>query len=318
MKRVLVTGAAGFLGSHLVERLLERGVEVVGADAFRPSYDPERKRANLRAPLAAPGFRLWTVELERLRAAEAPAVDGVFHLAAQAGVRGSWGEGFETYLRDNVLATQRLLEAYRDRPLRFFVYSSSSSVYGDAERRPTGEDEPPRPASPYGATKLAAEQLCALYQRAFDLPAIALRLFTVYGPRQRPDMAFHRFFEAHREGRPLPVYGDGQQRRDFTFVDDAVEGLLAGAERGRPGGVYNLGGGASRSLAEVFSALERISGRRPALEHLPPAPGDVAETSADTTRARRELGFVPRVPFEEGVARQWEWQVRCSATEEVR
>ena len=308
MKRVLVTGAAGFLGSHLTETLLEQGVDVIGVDAFRPSYDPVRKRAQLASALAHPRFRLVELGLEDLEAKTAPDVDGVFHLAAQAGVRDSWGSEFAVYLRDNVLATERLLDAYRDRPLDFFVAASSSSVYGAAERLPTGEEELPQPRSPYGVTKLAAEQLALCYYSNFGLPALALRFFTVYGPRQRPDMAFSRFVEAHLEGRPLPVFGDGRQRRDFTFVEDCVTGILLAARKGRPGRVYNLGAGTPRGLDEVFAVLEKLSNRPVRLERRPAMPGDVPVTAADVRRAREELGFVPRVPLEEGLAAQWAWQ----------
>ena len=222
MGACVVTGVAGFLGSHLTERLLAAGHEVVGVDAFTPFYDPRRKRRNLEAALAHPRFRLLELDLGADDPARLPDAELVFHFAAQAGVRPSWGDGFAEYARHNVLATQRLLERYEARPPRRFVYASSSSVYGDAERLPTRESDLPRPYSPYGVTKLAGEHLCLLYQRNRGLPATALRFFTVYGPRQRPDMAFHRLLEAALDGRPFEVYGDGRQSRDFTYVADAV------------------------------------------------------------------------------------------------
>jgi UDP-glucose 4-epimerase len=304
----VVTGAAGFLGSHLTERLLAAGHEVVGVDAFTPFYDPRRKRRNLEAALAHPRFRLLELDLGADDPARLPDAELVFHFAAQAGVRPSWGDGFAEYARHNVLATQRLLERYAARPPRRLVYASSSSVYGDAERLPTRESDLPRPYSPYGVTKLAAEHLCLLYQRNRGLPATALRFFTVYGPRQRPDMAFHRLLEAALDGRPFEVYGDGRQSRDFTYVADAVEATLAAAERGRPGTVYNVASGQPVPLLEAVEAVGRLAGAAPRLTFAAPAAGDAPHTAADIARARAELGYAPHTPLAEGLAAQWAWQ----------
>jgi UDP-glucose 4-epimerase len=306
--RVLVTGAAGFIGSHLTERLLGAGHEVVGVDAFTPYYDPELKRRNLAAALAHPRFRLLTLDLASDDPARLPAADVVYHFAAQAGVRSSWGGGFADYLRHNLLATQRLLERYaRESPARL-VYASSSSVYGDAERLPTRESDLPRPHSPYGVTKLAAEHLCLVHHRNFGAPVVALRLFTVYGPRQRPDMAFHRFAEALLDGRPVEVMGDGRQTRDFTFVDDAVAAALAAAERGRPGAVYNVGSARPVSVLEVCDLLGTVTGLTPRLEFRPRVAGDAPHTAADIAGARADLGYEPQTRLEDGLRQQWAWQ----------
>ncbi len=303
---VVVTGAAGFIGSHLSEALVERGHDVVGVDAFTDYYDPAIKRANLAKLANHPRFRLLEVDLGAADLSVLPAdARWVFHLAAPPGGRASWGAEFAAYAHHNVLATQRVLERYRGSEVERVVVSSSSSVSGDAERMPTSETDLPRPYSPYGVTKLAAEHLALLYGRNFGLPVAALRYFTVYGPRQRPDMGFTRFLTALRDGKPLPLYGDGGQTRDFTYVADAVEANLAAAERGR--GVYNVGGGSRVSVTRVLELLEVITGRRVKLDRLPPQPGDPRDTGADISRAEKELGWSPRVALEEGLARQWAW-----------
>lgn len=306
--RVLVTGAAGFIGSHLVDRLLDEGREVVGIDCFTDYYDPARKRRNLAAALARPGFRL--VEADLVTADLAPLLDGcgtVFHEAAQAGVRASWGEEFGIYLHCNLAATQRLLEALKGRASARLVYASSSSVYGRVRELPMREDSLPRPYSPYGVTKLAAEQLVDLYRMNHGLDAVALRYFTVYGPRQRPDMAFSRFIAAGLANRPLPVLGDGGQTRDFTFVDDIVEANLRAAAYGGDAFVFNAGGGSRVTLHEALAALEGAFGHGLAREHAATPAGDVQDTLADATRIEAELGFRPRTPLAEGLARQLAW-----------
>ncbi len=307
--RVLVTGAAGFLGSTLSEALLARGAEVTGVDAILANYDPQVKRANLEPLRRDARFRF--VEADLRCAPLPPLLEGVTHvahLAALPGVRSSWGGSFQEYLEHNVLATQRLLEAARGAGLERIAVASSSSVYGAAGDAPASEEAPCRPLSPYGVTKLASEALAGAYRREHGLPAVSLRYFTVYGPRQRPDMAFHRFFEAAREGRPVTVYGDGEQRRDFTYVDDAVEATLACLGCGAPEFAYNVGGGLSVTVNEVLDRIESVTGRPIRRTYAPAEPGDPRRTAADTTRARRDLGFAPRTELTEGLRRQWAWQ----------
>ncbi len=311
--RFLVTGCAGFIGSTLTDALLADGHEVVGIDCFTDYYDIERKRANLVGAREHAGFALLEIDLARDELPdEALAVDGVFHQAAPAGVRASWGAEFATYTDCNVLATQRLLEAIKGRdggPVPV-VYASSSSVYGNAEARPTREDALPAPISPYGVTKLAAEHLVDTYRHEFVVPGTSLRYFTVYGPRQRPDMAFHKFVKAALEGTPIGVYGDGHQSRDFTFITDivaanraAMDALLAGDR----GGTYNLGGGSTVTVREVVDMLSEILGSPVEAHYGDTQPGDVRHTSADTTRARSALGFAPEVDLRAGLAREVEW-----------
>src|SRR5262245_41675725 len=307
MAEVLVTGAAGFLGSRLVERLLGRGHRVTGVDCFTDYYDPEIKRDNLSQAAKHPSFRLLEWDLAERDLAGLPEAEVVYHLAAQAGVRASWGRDFGCYVRQNLLATQRLLERFLARPPSRLVYASSSSVYGDAERLPTSEDDRPRPFSPYGVTKLAAEHLCLLYQRNHGLPAVALRFFTVYGPRQRPDMGFHRFFEAVRAGRPLEIYGDGTQSRDFTFVEDILDAVEAAGERGTPGGVYNVGSDRPVTVLEVLDKIRAVTGGPVDVTFRPKMAGDAPHTASDITRARRDLGYEPRVTLDQGLAAQWQW-----------
>ena len=306
--KALVTGTAGFIGSHLAERLLERGAEVTGIDCFSDYYARAVKEANLAALRGRSGFSfveapLQDADLDRL-------LDGathVFHLAAQAGVRKSWGRDFRVYTVNNIEATQVLLEALVGRPIEKLVYASSSSVYGDDTPIPMREDAVPRPLSPYGVTKLAAEQLCHLYSVNHGVPATSVRYFTVYGPRQRPDMGFHRFLAAALHDRPLTVYGDGGQTRDFTYVADAVAATLAASERGVPGRAYNIGGGARVSVNEVLDTIGRITGRPLRIERGPAQKGDMRDTYADTSLARADLGFAPTVPVAEGLSEEYRW-----------
>ncbi len=303
-----MTGAAGFIGSHVAERLVDAGVTVTGIDCFSDFYPRAIKERNLRRLRQSPRFLL----VERSVAdADLPALlDGithVFHLAAQAGVRRSWGREFRIYTSNNVEATQTLLEACVGRPIERFVFASSSSVYGDEVPLPMREDARPQPVSPYGVTKLAAEQLCRLYYVTHSVPTVSLRYFTVYGPRQRPDMGFARFFAAVAQDTAVPLFGDGRQTRDFTFVADAVSATVAAATRGTPGGVYNIGGGARVQLLDVFELIRQVTGRPLRIERLEAQRGDMRDTYADTSRARADLGFAPSVTLEQGLRAQYEW-----------
>jgi nucleoside-diphosphate-sugar epimerase len=306
MSVALVTGAAGFIGSHLVERLLAEGLDVVGVDAFTDTYDPALKRGNMESARRHARFRLLELDLASADLSALPEADVVFHQAAQAGVRPSWGLEFGVYVERNVVATQRLLERYRDSGLARFVYASSSSVYGEAERWPTPESALPRPVSPYGVTKLAGEHLALLYGKRIGCPTVALRYFTVYGPRQRPDMAFHRFCRALIRGEEITVYGDGRQSRDFTFVNDAVEACWRAWTR-PAAGVYNVGGGSEVELIEAIHILERTLGATARLRFEPTPPGDPLRSRADVARLEAELGFVPRVSVADGLPQEADW-----------
>jgi UDP-glucose 4-epimerase len=306
--KALVTGAAGFIGSHLSERLLQQGATVIGLDALTDYYPRNVKQRNLAGLLVSPGFTF--VEAALADASLSALLDGVthvFHLAAQPGVRKSWGREFAVYTSNNVDATQVLLEACVGRPIERLVFASSSSVYGDDTPLPMLEDLRPQPVSPYGVTKLAAEHLCHLYHVNHGVPAVSLRYFTVYGPRQRPDMGFSRFLRAAMRGEPVTQFGDGRQTRDFTFVGDAVGATLAAATRGRPGGVYNIGGGSRIELLEVFKLIGEITGSPLRIERAAAQHGDMRDTYADTSRARADLGFLPVVALEAGLRAQYDW-----------
>jgi UDP-glucose 4-epimerase len=306
--KALVTGAAGFIGSHLTGALLDRGSEVIGLDCFTDYYPRPLKEANLAHNRDRAGFRF--VET-RIQDADLPAllegVTHVFHLAAQAGVRKSWGRDFRIYTENNVDASQQLLEACVGRPLHRLVYASSSSLYGDNVMIPMREEALPQPVSPYGVTKLAAEQLCYLYHVNHGVPTTSVRYFTVYGPRQRPDMAFNRFIQASLDSRPITLYGDGEQTRDFTFVKDAVAATIAAGDRGVPGRAYNIGGGSRVSINHVLEIIGRIAGKPLDVRREPTQKGDMRDTYADTTLARADLGFSPTVSLEEGIEAEYRW-----------
>jgi nucleoside-diphosphate-sugar epimerase len=306
--KALVTGAAGFVGSHLSAALLDRGAEVVGLDCFTDYYPRSAKEANLDVNRSRNGFRF--VE-DRIQDANLPALlDGVshvFHLAAQAGVRKSWGSDFRIYTDNNVDATQQLLESCVGRPLHRFVYASSSSLYGDNVSIPMREDALPQPVSPYGVTKLAAEQLCYLYFVNYGVPTASVRYFTVYGPRQRPDMAFHRFFRAALNGESIVLYGDGEQTRDFTYVSDAVAATMAAGDVGVPGRAYNVGGGSRVTVNQILAIVERLVGRPLQVRREPAQKGDMRDTYADTSLARADLGFAPAVTLEQGLESEYRW-----------
>jgi nucleoside-diphosphate-sugar epimerase len=313
MMRAVVTGAVGFVGSHLCTRLLQQGDDVVGIDALTDFYDVKHKKANLAALTAWDSFTFHRADL--LDAPLRQLLDGaevVFHLAGQPGVRSSWGQEFTVYVQRNILATQRLLETLRDVPVRKIVYTSSSSVYGDAESYPTVETARPQPVSPYGVTKLAAEHLCELYRANFGTPTASLRLFTVYGPGQRPDMAFSRLVEATLRGGSFPLYGDGRQTRDFTYVGDVAAALQAAALSGWTG-VANIGGGSRTSMAEVIRIVGTLAGRAVKTTRLPAQPGDVRDTAADTALARRAFGYAPAMPLAEGLAHMVDAEIAFSS-----
>jgi UDP-glucose 4-epimerase len=310
-RRALVTGCAGFIGSHLTERLLAEGWTVDGIDCLSDYYDPAIKRENLATALDDPAFTFHELDL-----ASAPThalrdllatVDTVWHLAGQPGVRASFGLGFDGYVHANVIGTQRLLEAATDMPLHRFVYASSSSVYGNAVTLPTHESSPLRPVSPYGMTKVATETLAMTYHDLHAIPVVGLRYFTVYGPRQRPDMAFSRFIEAALHGQPLHVHGTGEQIRDFTFVQDIVEATIAAGDRGRAGGVYNVGGGQPMSLNDAVATLSRALRMPIEIQHHPSPRGDARVTTACVEAQLRDFGAAPTTSLQDGLAQQVQW-----------
>ncbi len=306
--KCLVTGAAGFIGSHISDALIERGHEVVGIDCFTDYYGRDIKESNLSTLRDSPSFTMVEADLlEYDLDRPLEGVEVIFHEAAQAGVRASWGQSFRIYTENNIRATQRLLEAARTVPIKRFVYASSSSIYGDAVELPVRETALPQPVSPYGVSKLAAEHLCHLYRVNYGVPTVALRYFTVYGPRQRPDMGFHKFIRALLNGEEIVIYGDGNQTRDFTFVSDAVAANLACMEADVAGQVFNIGGGSRVSVNYVLDVLQRLSGLEARLHYIENQKGDVRDTHADTTRARDALSFRPSVTIEEGLRAELKW-----------
>jgi UDP-glucuronate 4-epimerase len=296
--RYVVTGAAGFIGSHLADTLIASGHDVVAVDAFTDYYSIAEKEENARA------FDVLRLDLAE-HDLDLHGVDGVFHLAAQAGVR-SFGAVFPLYVRRNLIATQRLFEAAAAAGTRV-VFASSSSVYGEAEAYPTPEDATPQPISPYGITKLGCEQLARAYALGFGLDAVTLRYFTVYGPRQRPDMFFRRVCDALLDGATFEIYGSGEQSRSFTEVGDTVAATIAAMEQAPAGALYNVGGGEEASMLEAIALLEEISGRTLGVSHVGAAKGDVARTKADVSRIREALGWEPETGVEDGLIRMWSW-----------
>lgn len=299
--KYVVTGAAGFIGSHLADELLVAGHEVLGVDSFTDYYDRARKERNA-ARIDVLEADLADAPLESILAG----ADGVFHLAGQPGVRASWGESFQLYLDRNVRATQRVFEAAAAAGVRV-VFASSSSVYGDAETYPTHEDVVPQPISPYGITKLACEQLAVAIERARGLEAVVLRYFTVYGPRQRPDMAFTAMLEALARGGRFRLFGDGSAARSFTYVGDAVAATIAAMSRGRAGETYNVGGGEEATMNEAIALAEELSDRTLDVERLDAAAGDVKRTKADVSKAAADLDWAPETALRDGMRAQWEW-----------
>ncbi|MFL5515180.1 MAG: NAD-dependent epimerase/dehydratase family protein, partial [Gemmatimonadales bacterium] len=301
MRHVLVTGAAGFIGSHLCDALLDAGHAVVGVDAFSPHYDRALKELNLTAARSREEFSFLEADLTDPVLHDAVAdADAVFHLAARPGVRDSW-QDFGDYVHANIAGTKAVLDACAGRDLRL-VYSSSSSVYGDAERLPVDESQPLRPVSPYGATKVMTETLAHAYAASHRLPVVGLRYFTVYGPRQRPDMGISRFIEWAHSGREIAVYGDGHQLRDYTYVADATAATLLAAERGTPGRTYNVASGRPLELLEVLRTLDELVDDRLSLRHEDPKRGDVRDTHASIRLAAEELGYAPATALRDGLA----------------
>ena len=327
--RALITGCAGFIGSTLTDHLLAQGWEVVGIDSFEDYYARELKQRNLVGARCNPAFSLVEADLVDLASSDCAigataslrgmveSVDHVYHLAAQPGVRGSWGRDFEKYARNNVLATQMLLECAKDVGIGSFVFASSSSVYGDTTVLPMREDAECRPFSPYGVTKLASEHLVRLYARNFGLPTVSLRFFTVYGPRQRPDMAFNRFMRAVLKGEPIEVFGDGSQTRDFTFISDIVDGIAA-APAASAGSVLNLGGGCRVSLSGALDVLETVVGRKIHVRRSGTEAGDVADTWAAVEHARDTIGFEPTVDLAVGLAAEYQWLLEAQQSPDNR
>ena len=302
--KAIVTGCAGFIGSHLVDKLLEHGYEVIGIDCFTDYYPREIKEANISNALKSRDFKF--IEKDIWDMDKFPEVDYVFHEAAQAGVRASWGKSFEIYTRNNVQATQKLLEFYKSKNIKKFVYASSSSVYGDT-KLPMREDSLLKPVSPYGVTKLAGENLCYLYWKNYSVPTVSLRYFTVYGPRQRPDMGIHKFVKAIFKGDEITVFGDGKQTRDFTFVDDAVEANILAAMGNIIGEVFNIGGGSRISVNDLIKKIEEIVGKKARIKYIEKQKGDVRDTLADVNKAKAELSWMPKVGIEEGLRKFVEW-----------
>jgi len=308
--RALVTGVAGFIGSHLAEKLLNIGINVTGIDSFTDFYPRKIKENNLARLSYEPGFILIQEGLTSVNLSHfLDGVDYVFHLAAQAGVRSSWGKNFSVYSENNILATQRLLETSKEFPIKRFVYASSSSVYGDTDDLPMRENGKVRPVSPYGVTKLAGEHLCDLYYKNYNIPTVCLRFFTVFGPRQRPDMAFNIFLKAILEDKEVVVFGDGEQTRDFTFVSDIVEGVInsaLGDDRAK-GEIFNLGGGNRIILRKALEIIGGIVKSEIKVKYIEKQKGDVRNTLAETSKAKEILDFSPKIKIEEGLTLEYEW-----------
>jgi len=306
--RVLVTGVSGFIGSSLSEKLLDEGFQIIGVDSFFDYYPRKIKENNLYDLLQQPDFEfiesdILGIDWDKIISQ----VDGVFHQAALAGVRASWGQKFDQYVQNNILGTQRLLEACKNRRVEKFIYASSSSVYGDTDELPINESSTTNPVSPYGVSKLAAEHLASLYFKNYGVPAVSLRYFTVYGPRQRPDMAFHKFITAMINGDKIEVYGTGEQTRDFTFIDDVVRANIQAFRNARAGEVYNIGGGSRIKLIDTIRIIEEITGREANLVYTEPQRGDAKHTFSDVTKAKADFDYFPQVDVKSGLEKHYEW-----------
>ncbi|MFC2170080.1 NAD-dependent epimerase/dehydratase family protein [Acidobacteriota bacterium] len=303
----LITGAAGFIGSHLCRRLLNEGFDVIGVDSFNGYYPKWIKEKNILPFLKDKKFKLIAQDLNNLDLENVlKKTDYVFHLAAQAGVRTSWGKAFSAYTKNNVDATQKILEAVKNSRIKKFIFASSSSVYGHCPEIPMSETSPLIPFSPYGVTKLAAEHLCFLYHNNFEAPTVSLRFFTVYGPGQRPDMAFHRFFKAIAEGKNISVYGNGKQTRDFTFIDDIIEASFVSIEKGKVGEAYNIGGGSRNELGNILQLIEKVCQRKIKIQWETRQKGDVLHTYANIDKAKKDLDYSPQTQLQDGLEKEWE------------
>jgi len=306
--KALVTGCAGFIGSHVAERLIKDGYEVIGIDCFSDYYSRAIKEKNLDELVKSDNFHFVEADIIQTNIGDlVKEVDYIFHQSAQAGVRASWGDTFKIYCDNNILATQKLLEGCKGTKVKKFVYGSSSSVYGDTESLPMKETDIPRPVSPYGVSKLAGEHLCYLYWKNYRVPTVSLRYFTVYGPRQRPDMAFHKFIKAIFNEDQIKIYGDGRQTRDFTYVLDIVNANMLAAKSDYRGEAFNIGGGTRITLMGAIKILEKIIGKKAILDYIEPQKGDVRDTYADITKAKNLLGYNPRVSIEEGLRQEVDW-----------
>lgn len=306
--KYIVTGAAGFIGSSLCKRLLNQEIEVIGIDSFVDYYPRILKEKNIENLKKHPKFvfiegNLMDMDLSKLISNN----DCIFHQAAQAGVRASWGKDFHIYTENNIMATQRLLEICKEKNIAKLIFASSSSVYGDCQDLPMNEKSSPSPVSPYGVSKLASEQLCYLYWKNFNVPVVSLRYFTVYGPRQRPDMAFNKFIRAILKNEEIVMYGDGEQTRDFTYIDDIVTANILAMNKGQYGSVYNIGGGSKTSMNEVIDILAKVSGEKPKIKQSGTQKGDMKHTLADITKAQSELGYEPTIGLEEGLEKEYIW-----------
>jgi len=304
----LVTGAAGFIASHLCRSLLKEGFSVIGIDSFTDSYPKWIKEKNIKHFREEKDFEFMAEDLHNLDLKKLlKRADYVFHLAAQAGVRKSWGGNFSVYIKNNIQTTQKLLEAAKEIPVIKFIFASSSSVYGLCPELPMSETSSLYPLSPYGVTKLAAEQLCSLYFKNFGVSTLSLRFFTVYGPGQRPDMAFHKFFKAIAEEKEITVYGDGKQTRDFTYIDDIIDANLAALRKGKIGEIYNIGGGNKEKLEDIFPMIEQICQKKIKIKKVERQKGDVPHTFARIEKAKKDLNYSPKITLQEGLKEEWLW-----------
>lgn len=308
MSTCLVTGAAGFIGSHLAERLVRDGHDVIGVDCFTDYYPRVYKQSNLETVLASPRFQLREVDLLQVDLVQLlDGIDYIFHEAAQAGVRACWGDNFQVYVDNNILATQRLLEACRQSKPKKLIYASTSSIYGHAESDSTPETAMPRPISPYGVSKLAGEHLCRLYAANFQIPILILRYFTVYGPRQRPDMAFHIFVKAMLQKQEISIFGDGNQSRDFTYIDDAVEANILAMQSDVTGETFNIGGGSRVTMNETLALLQEIAGVKPPVRYREKLKGEALRTAADISKAAKILRYEPKHGLRGGLTKEVDW-----------